>query len=125
MRSFIYKSLRGSFSSVGYHLRGCSRVEYLSRIVKGTWSQKSKMVDWNHNPIVLLKSLVWKPYSFTLYAIVFILFYYILAYICLLHSHRLICKKRLSPYSPPSRVITIGWISLIFLIIYMQCIFVV
>ena len=58
MRSFIYKSLRRSFSSVGYHLRGCSRVGYLLRSVKGAWSQKFKMVDWNHNPIVLLEGLV-------------------------------------------------------------------
>ena len=57
---FICKSLRGSFSSVGYHLRGCSRVGYLLRSVKGAWSQKSKRVNWNHNPIVLLEGLVWK-----------------------------------------------------------------
>ena len=61
MRSFICKSLRGSFSSVWYHLRSCSRVGYLLRSVKGDWSQKSKRVDWNHNPIVLLEGLVWKP----------------------------------------------------------------
>ena len=30
-------------------------------IVKGAWSQKSKRVDWNHNPIVLLEGLVRKP----------------------------------------------------------------
>ena len=52
------------------------------------------------------------PYSFTLYAIVFILFYYILAYICLLHSHR---DHHL--IQPPSKVNTIGWINLIFLIV--------
>ena len=61
MRSFICKSLRGSFSSVGYHLRDCSRVRYLLRSVKGAWSQKSKRVKWNHNQIVLLEGLVWKP----------------------------------------------------------------
>ena len=60
MRSIICISLRGRFSSVGYHLRGYSRVRYLSRFVKGVWSQKSKRVDWNHNPIVLLKDLVCK-----------------------------------------------------------------
>ena len=47
---------------MGYHLRGCSRVEYLLRSVKGAWSQKSKKVNWNHNPIVLLEGLVWKPW---------------------------------------------------------------
>ena len=46
---------------MGYHLRGYSRVRYLLRFVKGVWSQKSKMVDWNHNPIILLEGLVWKP----------------------------------------------------------------
>ena len=133
--------------------RDCSRVEYLLRIVKDAWSQKSKMVNWNHNPIILLEGLIWKPwtngtsnlglklkksgcrsgctepllnlvsafslpYSFTLYAIVFILFYYILAYICLLHSHSLnLQKKDHHPIHPPSRVITIGLISLIFLTI--------
>ena len=60
MRSVIFISLRGIFSSVGYHLRG-SKVRYLLRFVKGAWSQKSKRVDWNHNPIVLLEGLVWKP----------------------------------------------------------------
>ena len=45
---------------MGYHLRGCSRVGYLLKIVKGVWSQKSKRVDLNHNPIVLLEGLVWK-----------------------------------------------------------------
>ena len=45
VRSFICKSLRESFSSVGYHLRGCSRVGYLLRSVKGAWSQKSKRVN--------------------------------------------------------------------------------
>ena len=34
---------------------------YLLRIIKGAWSQKSKRVDWNHNSIVLLEGLVWKP----------------------------------------------------------------
>ena len=43
------------------HLRGYSRVRYLLRFVKGAWSQKSKRVNWNHNPIVLLEDLVWKP----------------------------------------------------------------
>ena len=62
MRSFICKSLRGSFSSVGYHLRDCSRVGYLLRSVKGAWSQKSKRVNWSHNPIVLLEGLGWKPW---------------------------------------------------------------
>ena len=57
MRSFICKSLRGSFSSMGYHWRGCSRVGYLLRSVKGAWSQKSKRVNWNYNPIVLLEGL--------------------------------------------------------------------
>ena len=52
MRSFICKPLRGSFS----------RVWYLLRNVKGAWSQKSKKVNWNHNPIVLLEGLVWKPW---------------------------------------------------------------
>ena len=33
---------------------------YLLISVKGAWSQKSKRVDWNHNPIVLLEGLVWK-----------------------------------------------------------------
>ena len=47
MRSFICKHLRGSFSSVGYLLRS----------VKGAWSQKSKRVKWNYNPIVLLEGL--------------------------------------------------------------------
>ena len=47
---------------MGYHLRGCSRVGYFLRSVKGAWSQKSKMVNWNHNPIVLLEGLVWKPW---------------------------------------------------------------
>ena len=47
---------------MGYHLRGCSRVGYLLRSVKGAWSQKSKRVNWNHNPIVLLEGLVWKPW---------------------------------------------------------------
>ena len=51
MRSFICKSLRGSFSRVGYLLRS----------VKGAWSQKSKRVNWNNNPIVLIEGLVWKP----------------------------------------------------------------
>ena len=60
MRSIIYISLRVRFSSVGYHLRGCSRVEHLLRIVKSTLSQKSKRVNLNHNPIVLLEDLVWK-----------------------------------------------------------------
>ena len=41
---------------MGYHLKGCLRVRYLLRIVKGAWSQKSKRVDWNHNPIVCLKA---------------------------------------------------------------------
>ena len=45
-------SLRGIFSSVGYHLRGCSRMGYFLRSVKGAWSQKFKRVNWNHNPIV-------------------------------------------------------------------------
>ena len=45
---------------MGYYLRGCSRVRYLLRSVKGAWSQKSKRVNWNHNPIVLLEGLVWK-----------------------------------------------------------------
>ena len=45
---------------MGYHLSGCSRVGYLLRSVKGVWSQKSKRVDLNHNPIVLLEDLVWK-----------------------------------------------------------------
>ena len=58
---FICKPLKGSFSSVGYHLRGCSREGYLLSSVKGAWSQKSKRVNWNHNPIVLLEGLVWKP----------------------------------------------------------------
>ena len=58
MRSFICKYLRGSFSSVGYYLRGCSRVEYLLRSVNGAWSQKSNRVNWKHNPIVLLEGLV-------------------------------------------------------------------
>ena len=61
MISIICISLRVRFSSVGYHLRGCSRVGYLLRIVKGAWSQKFKKVDWNHNLIVLLEGLVWKP----------------------------------------------------------------
>ena len=52
MRSFICKSLRGSFSRMGYLLRS----------VKGAWSQKSKKVNWNHNPIVLLEGLGWKPW---------------------------------------------------------------
>ena len=52
MRSFICKSLKGSFS----------RVEYLFRSVKGAWSQKSKRMNWNHNSIVLLEGLVWKPW---------------------------------------------------------------
>ena len=30
---------------MGYHLRGCSRVGYLLRIVKGILSQKSKKVQ--------------------------------------------------------------------------------
>ena len=47
MRSFIYKSLKGN----------CSRVGYLLRSVKGAWSQKSKRVNWNYNPIVLLEGL--------------------------------------------------------------------
>ena len=34
MRSIICIYLRGRFSSVGYHLKGCSRVEYLLRIVR-------------------------------------------------------------------------------------------
>ena len=51
MRSFICKSLRGSFSRVGYLLRS----------VKGARSQKSKRVNWNNNPIVLIEGLVWKP----------------------------------------------------------------
>ncbi|RVX22957.1 UDP-glycosyltransferase 87A2 [Vitis vinifera] len=38
------------------------RVGYLLRSVKGAWSQKSKRVNWNHNPIVLLEGLVWKPW---------------------------------------------------------------
>ena len=62
VRSIIYISLRVKFSSVGYYLRGHSRVRYLLRFVNGAWSQKSKMVDWNHNPIVLLEGLVWKPW---------------------------------------------------------------
>ena len=61
MRSVICRSLGVRFSSGGYHLGGCSRVRYLLRIVKGAWSQKFKRVDWNHNPIVLLEGLVWKP----------------------------------------------------------------
>ena len=60
MKSFICKSLRGSFSSMGYHWRGCSRVGYLLRSVKGALSQKFKRVNWNHNQIVLLEGLVWK-----------------------------------------------------------------
>ena len=48
----ICKPLKGSFSSVRYHLRGCSRVGYLLKSVKGAWSQKSERVNWNHNPIV-------------------------------------------------------------------------
>ena len=36
-------------------------MRYLLKIVKGAWSQKSKKVDWNLNPIVLLEGLVWKP----------------------------------------------------------------
>ena len=28
---------------------------------KGCLEPKSKKVDWNHNPIVLLEGLVWKP----------------------------------------------------------------
>ena len=34
---------------------------YLLRIVNGALSQKFKRVDWNHNPIVFLEGLVWKP----------------------------------------------------------------
>ena len=148
MRLIICISLREIFSSVGYHLRGYSRVRYLLRFVKGAWNQKSKRVDWNHNPIVLLKDLIWKPwisgtsslglklkesgcrpscveplqnlvfafslpYSFNLYAIVFILFYYILAYNCLLHSYFLnLLKKIISIFTP---LITLDWINLIFL----------
>ena len=133
--------MKESFSSVRYHLRGCSRVGYLLRSVKGACSQKSKRVNWNHNPIVLLEGLVWKPwisgtsslrlkleksgcrpdcaeplwnlvfafslpYSFTLYAIVFTLFYYILAYICLLHSHSLnLQKETITLFTPP-----LGWL---------------
>ena len=49
---FNCKPLRGSYS----------REEYLLRNVKGVWSQKSKRVNWNHNPIVLLEGLGWKPW---------------------------------------------------------------
>ena len=52
MRYFICKSLRES----------CLREGYLLRSVKGAWSQKSKKVNWNHNPIVLLEGLVWNPW---------------------------------------------------------------
>ena len=44
---------------MGYHLRGYSRMRYLLKIVRGVWNQKSKRVDRNHNPIVLLEGLVW------------------------------------------------------------------
>ena len=55
-------------------------------------------------------------YSFTLYAIVFVLFYYIFAYIRLLHSHSLnLQKETITLFTPPCKVITIGWINLIFL----------
>ena len=40
-----------------YHLRGCLIVGYLLRIVKSVLSQMFKRNDWNHNPIVLLKSI--------------------------------------------------------------------
>ena len=43
---------------MGHHLKGYSRVRHLLRIVKDPWRQKFKRVDWNHNPIVLLKGLV-------------------------------------------------------------------
>ena len=122
--------------SVGYHLGIFKYGVSLEGLFK--W------VDWNHNPIVLLEGLFWKPwisgtlslvlkleeskrrwemsnyyknlvfafslpYSFTLYAIAFILFYYIFAYNCLLYSHNLhLQKKSPSPYSLPFRVITLG-----------------
>ena len=37
---FICKSLKGSFSSVKYHLRGCSRVGYLLKKCKGCLESK-------------------------------------------------------------------------------------
>ena len=37
---FICKSLRGIFSSEGYHLRGCSRVGYLLKKCKGCLEPK-------------------------------------------------------------------------------------
>ena len=46
---------------MGYHLIGRLRVRYLLEIVKGVWSQKSKRINLNHNPIVLLEGLGWKP----------------------------------------------------------------
>ena len=49
-------SLR-DFSSVGQHLRSCSRVRYLLKIVKDVWNQKSKRVDCNHSLIVLIERL--------------------------------------------------------------------
>ena len=42
------------------------------------------------------------PYSFTLYAIIFILFYYIFAYNCLLHSYNLNLQKEIiTLFIPP------------------------
>ena len=56
------------------------------------------------------------PYSLNLYAIVFILVYYVFAYNYLLHSYNLnLQKETITLFTPPSRVTTISWISLIFL----------
>ena len=55
------------------------------------------------------------PYSLNLYTIFFILFYYIFAYNYLLHLYILNLQKRTITLFTPSRVITIGWINLIFL----------
>ena len=49
--------------SVRYHLGilkcGVSLEGYFK---SGVSLEKSKRVDWNHNPIVLLEGLVWKPW---------------------------------------------------------------
>ena len=45
----------------GVSLERLFKNEISLEIVKGGWSQKSKRVDWNHNPIVLLEGLIWKP----------------------------------------------------------------
>ena len=66
------------------------------------------------------------PYSLNLYAIVFILFYYVFTYNNLLHSHNLnLQKETITLFTLSSKVITIGWISLIFLTKIIICLFII